>query len=131
VSASLAASAFAATTAAVVLFQLALALGAPWGSLAMGGALTGVYPPAMRAAAVAQAVLLAGFAAVVLARAGVAFPRLARPSRWPAWIVVAFMAVSVILNLITPSGGERLLWAPVTVVLFACSLRVALRRAPA
>jgi hypothetical protein len=131
VSASLAARAFVGVTAAVVLFQLALALGAPWGNLAMGGAFPGVYPPAMRVAAGLQAVLLAGFAVVVLARAGVAFPRLSHPSRWLAWIVVAFMAVSVILNLITPSGAERLLWAPLTIVLLLASLRVALGPAPA
>jgi hypothetical protein len=33
-----------------------------------------------------------------------------------------------VLNLITPSGMERLIWAPVAVVLFLCALRVALSR---
>ena len=44
-------------TAGVVGFQLALALGAPWGAYAMGGAYSGRFPPALRVAAVVQAVL--------------------------------------------------------------------------
>jgi hypothetical protein len=53
-------------TLVVVAFQFALALGAPWGSYAMGGAFPGRFPPAMRLAAVAQAILLGLMAAVVL-----------------------------------------------------------------
>lgn len=121
-----AAKVFAGLTAVVVLFQLALAAGAPWGAYAMGGAFPGTYPPPMRVAAVVQAAILAGVAAIVLARAGVAFP-LWRPHRL-AWIVVVLLAVGVVLNLITPSGMERLIWAPVAIVLFLSALRVALSR---
>lgn len=35
----------------VAAFQLALALGAPWGTYVMGGTFPGSFPPAMRAAA--------------------------------------------------------------------------------
>jgi hypothetical protein len=121
----LAALIFAGLTGIVCLFQLALALGAPWGAYAMGGVFPGVYPPIMRISALVQIVLLALVALVVLSRAGVLLPSWAKASRWLMWIVAAFMGVSVILNLITPSGGERLIWAPVTVVLFLASLRVA------
>jgi hypothetical protein len=61
-------------TAGVVGFQLALALGAPWGAYAMGGAYPGRFPPALRVAAVVQAVLLGLMAGVVLARAGLMLP---------------------------------------------------------
>ncbi|MSP57207.1 MAG: hypothetical protein EXR69_16670, partial [Myxococcales bacterium] len=54
-----AAIAYALATALVVGFQVALALGAPWGELAMGGAFPGRFPPAMRVAAVVQGALLA------------------------------------------------------------------------
>ncbi|HEY0650290.1 hypothetical protein [Phenylobacterium sp.] len=121
-----AAKVFAGLTAVVILFQLALAAGAPWGAYAMGGAFPGTYPPAMRVAAVVQAAILAGVAAIVLARGGVAFPTW-RP-RLLAWAVVALLAVGVVLNLITPSGMERLIWAPVAALLFLCGLRVALSR---
>jgi hypothetical protein len=40
------------------------------------------------------------------------------------WLVVAVMAMSLILNLITPSTGGRALWAPVLVVLLTSSLVV-------
>ena len=125
-SAAGAARVFAGLTGVVILFQLALALGAPWGAYAMGGAFPGAYPPAVRVAAVVQAAILAGVAATVLARAGVASPRW-RPQRL-AWAVVALLAVGVVLNLITPSGMERLIWAPVAALLFLCGLRVALSR---
>ena len=113
-------------TAFVFVFQIALAAGAPWGAYAMGGAFPGQFPPALRVTAILQAVLLAGMAGVVLARAGVALPRWARASRWLIWFVVAFSALSFVLNLITPSAGERALWAPVAFLLLASSAVVAL-----
>lgn len=125
-SSRLAAIVFAALTALVVAFQLALAMGAPWGAAAMGGAFPGVYPPAMRA--VVQAAILALVAAIVLSRAGVALATWRGPSRWLVWVVVALLAVGVVLNLITPSGIERLVWVPVVSLLFAAALRVAVAR---
>lgn len=121
---------FAVLTAGVVGFQLALALGAPWGSYAMGGASPGVYPPAMRAAAVVQAVLLTVIALVVLSRSGLALARWFRVSKWAIWVVVAFSALSVLLNVITPSAGERAIWVPVALLLLACSLTVAVAGSP-
>jgi hypothetical protein len=128
VSARLAAMAFAGLIAVVALFQLALALGAPWGSLAMGGAFPGTFPPAMRVAALVQIAVLGGVALVVLARAGLVLPAWRRTSRWLVWVVVGLLGLGVVLNLITPSGLERLIWAPVAVAMFAASLRVALSR---
>jgi uncharacterized membrane protein len=117
---------FAGLIALVSAFQLALALGAPWGRYAMGGAYPGVFPPAMRVAAVVQIVVLAGAALVVLSRAGVALPAWRPASRRLVWAVVGLMAVSLVLNLITPSGPERLIWAPVALGLVLSALRVAL-----
>ena len=72
--ASVAAIVFAVVTSAVVGFQLALALGAPWGAYAMGGRFPGELPPLMRVAAVVQAVLLVLIVLIVLSRAGFLFP---------------------------------------------------------
>ncbi|MFC3069761.1 hypothetical protein [Phenylobacterium soli] len=119
---------FAGLTAVVVAFQLALALGAPWGALAMGGSVPGVYPPVMRIIALLQAAILASLALVVLCRAGVVLRSWRAASRWLAWGVVALLAGASILNLITPSAAERAIWAPVAVALFIASLRVALSR---
>ena len=61
---------YAAVSVGVIAFQIALAAGAPWGAYAMGGAFPGQFPPALRVAALVQAALIAGMAAVVLSRAG-------------------------------------------------------------
>lgn len=116
---------YALLTAGVVAFQIALALGAPWGDYAMGGAFPGQYPPPMRVAAVVQALLLTLLAAVVLSRAGIALRRWALLSRTLVWVIVVLLAVGIVLNLITPSGGERLIWAPVVTLMFVCALLVA------
>lgn len=42
------------------------------------------------------------------------------------WVVVAFAAVSVVLNVMTPSEGERLVWTPVALLLLASSIVVAI-----
>jgi hypothetical protein len=123
-----AASVFAGLTGLVVAFQLALALGAPWGQVAMGGAFQGVFPPAMRLLALLQAVVLTGVAVVVLCRGGVVLPRWRGACRWLAWMVVGLTAVAAFLNLITPSATERLIWAPVACALLVTSVRVALAR---
>ena len=112
----------------VAAFQLALALGAPWGQFAMGGAFPGAYPPALRLAAVAQVVVLALLAMVISSRAGLALPALRGASRPLSWGIVALLGLSLLLNLITPSGLERLMWAPVALSLFLTALRVAASR---
>lgn len=119
--------AFVLTTIGVVGFQCALALGAPWGHLTMGGRFSGRLPGPMRVAAVAQALVLVLAGGVVLARAGVvALPQWLASASTLIWAVVGLSAVSLLLNLITPSRAERRLWAPVVAVMLASSLVVAL-----
>jgi len=113
----------------IIAFQIALAAGAPWGAYAMGGAFPGQFPPALRIAAIVQAAVLVGMAAIVLARAGLALPSWSRTARWLIWFVVAFAAVSLVLNLITPSAGERAIWAPVAFLLLMSSVIVAVSSA--
>ena len=124
-SSALAARVFAALTGVVCLFQLALAAGMPWGAYAMGGAFPGVMPTPMRVAAVVQVVVLAAVALVVLSRAGLMLPAWRRAAGFLVYVIVALLGISVVLNLITPSAMERLIWAPVAAVLFLSALRVA------
>jgi len=124
----LAAYIYTAISAGVIAFQIALAAGVPWGAYAMGGAFPGKFPPELRIAALVQAVVLAGLAAIVLARVGLASPKWSRAARWLIWVVVAFSALSFVLNMITPSAGERAIWAPVALVMLICSVIVAVSK---
>ena len=121
-----AAYAFALATAVAVLFQIALALGAPWGHLAMGGRFPGKFPPAMRATALVQAAVLALLAVTVAIKARLVLEHFYPVSETAIWVVVAISVLSLIMNLVTPSRGERILWAPVALVLALSSLVVAL-----
>ncbi len=115
--------AFVAVTVFAIGFQLALALGAPFGEYAMGGRFPGRFPPPLRVAAIVQAVVLALLAVVVASRAGL----LALPmAPWLIWMPVAFAALSLAMNAASRSAGERRLWVPVAIVLLAGSLVVAL-----
>ena len=124
--ASVAAIVFAVVTSAVVGFQFALALGAPWGAYAMGGRFPGVFPPPMRVAAFVQAVLLSLLALIVLSRAGFLFLQWAGGATWAVWVAVAASTVALVLNSMTPSRAERRIWAPAAGVMLICSLAVAL-----
>lgn len=128
--ADLAAIAYLLATVLAVGFQVALALGAPWGAYAMGGRYPGKLPPLMRLSAVFQAVLLAVLALVVLSEAGQVAPSLAAEFPSLIWVPVAVSAISVSLNAMSRSPGERRIWVPVGVVLLVSSLIVALAGGP-
>ena len=122
---TVAAIVFALLSLGVVAFQVALALGAPWGAYAMGGAFPGRYPAPLRIVALAQAIAIAFLAVVVLGFGGVIDIPLVDALPWLAWVPVAFSALAVALNGISRSAGERRIWVPVSVVLLATSLIVA------
>lgn len=111
----------------VALFQVGLALGAPWGAAAWGGQHPGRLPARLRIASAAAAVVLVLIARVVAAAAGlVATSPL--PESWvePAtWIVTGYFGVGTIVNLISRSPVERF-WAPVALVTAICCGIVAL-----
>lgn len=113
-------------TVFTVLFQIALASGAPWGHLAMGGRFPGRFPLKMRIAALVQTALLALLALIVLTRADLLLPDVHALSGSAIWAVVVIMAISLAMNLATPSQWERRIWAPVVAVLLICSILVAL-----
>lgn len=116
---------FAVVAAGAIAFQIALALGAPWGEYARGGAYRGRFPPRLRAAAILQALVIASLALGVLSRAGLIDVPLVRDLAWLVWVAVAFSAVSLVLNGISRSPGERRIWVPVAIVMLGSSLVVA------
>ena len=118
------ANVFSVLTAAVAAFQLALVGGAPWGALTQGGRFVGALPSSARAIAAFSALLLLAFIGIVRAHASaVQAPRFPRA----IWVVVAYCALGILANAITPSVRERALWLPVVIVMFATSLHVARR----
>lgn len=122
---TLAATTYALLAGFAVAFQLGLAAGRPWGHLAMGGRYPGQFPPPLRIGAVVQALVLALLAIGVLAKADLVGV-LSTQASWLAWVAVTVSAVSLVMNLATPSAAERRLWAPVGAAMVASSLVVAL-----
>jgi len=122
------ASGFLLLTSLAVLFQFALAFGAPWGEYAMGGKYPGTFPMEMRIAAIIQGLMLIFMAIVVLSRAGLALSKLHNFSRKAVWVVAVYCIIGLFLNIITPSDKERMLWAPILFLNVVFSLVVALNK---
>jgi hypothetical protein len=110
----------------IALFQLALALGAPLGRAAWGGAYD-VLPTSLRIASAAAVAIWLLAALVVLARA--AMPNGPLPpavAGWGTWIVAFLLLVGAIVNVASSSPWERYGWAPLALILAALCLFVAL-----
>jgi len=122
----LAAKIFFVFSVVVSIFQLALALGVPWGEYAMGGKFPGKLPIKMRILAVLQIVVIMFFTAIVLTKAGMILSNYYNLSRIAIWFVIAYFVLGSILNLITNSKGERLIWGPITVLMLISSIIVAI-----
>jgi len=123
---AMAAIIYTISMAIVVIFQISLFLGAPWGAASMGGKFPGKYPPKMRIVAIFNAIILSLLIAIVNIRAGLFFSEIKEFSYYAIWFVVAFSAVSVILNTLTKSKIERI-WIPFTIIHLITSLIVALK----
>ena len=117
---------FTALIGVVIIFQLLLAAGMPWGSFAMGGKFPGKYPPAMRAGALIQVIILIFMASIVLSKSGLIIPGWYSFSKTAIWFIVCFSVVATILNFITSSVWEKRIWAPVSLLLLITSFIVAI-----
>lgn len=111
----------AALIAGLVVFQLALALGAPAGAAAWGGSHPGVLPVRLRVASAVVGVLFyPALAAVILGTAGV----LDAPSigRQGMWVLVGVFTLAAAANLVSRSKVERL-WSPVALIIaISCAI---------
>ena len=122
----LAAVIYCALLAALGVFQLALALGAPLGRFAWGGAHARL-PANLRIGSLIAIAIYALLAAISLDRASLthlfsdpAIPKIG------AWVAVAYLALGIPMNAISRSKPERFTMTPVVTVLFALALIVAL-----
>lgn len=106
----------------VVLFQVALIFGAPWGRVTQGGSHPGALPRSGRIMAGVSIILLILMGLSIRSAAGL-------PPGWPGWtgwVALSSNALMMVLNWITPSKPERLLWGPITTVIFALAAAVVL-----
>lgn len=102
----------------VAAFQLLLALGAPWGRAALGGANEGTLPPELRVVSSVSMAIFVGAAFMVLGRAGIwGSDRLSGAYRVGPWALVVILPVGALMNLASSSPWERFGWAPFTALL--------------
>ena len=104
---------------AMAVFQAVLAAGAPLGDRVLGGRNPGILPTRLRVFSGIAAVLLLGFALVILACAGIV--------GWPAglagllvpavWVITGFLILNTLGNLASKSRFERTVLAATTAVL--------------
>ena len=101
----------------VASFQVALALGAPFGSAALGGANAGRLPSELRLVSTGAAAFWLLAAVHALSRGGFTsrFPRAG--NRRFSWILLGVTAVGALLNAASSSPWERYGWAPYTLAL--------------
>ncbi len=110
----------------VASFQVALALGAPWGRAAWGGAHERL-PVALRIASCVAAVIWLVAALVVLSRAGHDWsPLPLGVARWATWLLFGMLVLGTLLNLASRSRLERLIQTPIAAALSILCLLVAL-----
>lgn len=110
----------------VICFQVALAVGVPWGAVTLGGKYPGVLPLNKRWIPLVSTVLLTFFVLIVEARSGYWLPEWEAFSRTAVWFVVGYCLLGILANSITPSKWERIIWLPIVTLAFVCSLVVAL-----
>ena len=109
------AAAVLATTilAALAMMPAGRAAGRPWGRLAWGGQ-HAVLPTRLRIGSAVSIVLYALFAAVILTGAEVLI-----------WVLTGYFVLGVVVNGISRSRAERAVMTPVSLVLAACCLLIA------
>lgn len=85
----------------------------------------GALPGPQRAVALGSVGLLLVAAFVIGSRAGLWGARWRAGAAKGCWVVVAYLALGVVLNAITPSAAERALWLPVTLAMATTAWLVA------
>ena len=113
--------------AGIAAFQLALILGAPWGRFTQGGGTPGALPAGGRVLAAISILILIVLWLAVSGRAGWGPARGWRPRLLAGlcWVAAIYSLLAIVLNAATPSGEERALWLPVSIVLALCIWLVA------
>jgi hypothetical protein len=106
-------------------FQLALAVGAPFGEAAYGGTHTDL-PAELRITSAVAAIVYCLAALVVLRRGGYRVPLIStRVARVGTWILAGLMTLGALMNFASSGDWERFGWGPFALVLGILCLVVA------
>jgi hypothetical protein len=118
----IAATSYALICAGVILFQVCLIAGAPWGRLTQGGLHEAALPLGGRIVAAFSILLLLAMGGSILSAGGhgLDWPR------WTGWVTLSIQGLSVIMNGLTPSRAERRIWTPVTLCMLGLAAFVML-----
>jgi hypothetical protein len=111
--------------AALGLFQALLVAGAPLGHVAWGGQHR-VLPRHLRAGSAVAIVIYALFAATIVQRAGLLALFPAAVADIGIWIVLGYLVLGIGANAVSRSRVERLTMVPVSAILAALVLVVAM-----
>ena len=116
--------------AGIAAYQVALALGAPFGRAAWGGTHHGTLPPGLRVASAVGAVLWGLAAMISLQRVGRSSVLPVGPTfiRRATWGLVVLSFISAVANFASQSAVERFILAPVAIALAVLCFIVARRR---
>lgn len=110
----------------VAVFQLALALGAPFGKAAWGGRSEAVLPMRLRIASGIAAIVVYPFIALyVLASADLIDLEWLPIGATGMWVLTGFFTLGTVANLASRSKVERV-WAPVSLAIAVCCAIVAI-----
>lgn len=110
--------------AGLTMMQVLLIGGLPLGDYGWGGQHR-VLPPRLRVAAAVAILLYAGFAVLILSRAGVLAGGGTTLVVVATWVLFGYCAVSIVPNAISRSRQERIVQTPVSVLLTAGVLIIA------
>jgi len=110
--------------AGLSLLQILVACGLPYGRFVWGGGHR-VLPTRLRIGSAVSVVLCGGFAALLLARTGVLPGRESGFVVVATWVLFAYFAVGIVMNLASRSRAERWTMTPACVILAAATLVVA------
>lgn len=116
-----------AILAALAIFQILLAAGAPLGQYAWGGQHDGVLPTRLRIASLSSLVIYVLMALVLLRRANLITSGPPDGTvRVAVWVVTGYLVVGVVMNAMSRSRAERQAMTPTAAALAALSLVVTL-----
>jgi hypothetical protein len=116
--------------AVIVVFQLALALGAPLGQAAWGGQHAGALPTRLRLASAVAALVIYPLVALAILASADLIEADWLPLQGPVvmWALAGLLGSGALLNLVSRSRTERY-WTPVALVISICCAVIAAQMA--